>query len=69
MFPIAWSSKLGSVGRDLKKKKKLKLLSNFSKDVDNDSALKVWISGEWLHFSFHMERTIDVPSIIGLLNH
>jgi hypothetical protein len=36
------------------------LLSNFSKDVDSDSALKVWISGEWLHFSFHMERTVDV---------
>ena len=33
MFPIAWSSKLGWVGRDLKKKK-IKLLSNFSKDVD-----------------------------------
>jgi hypothetical protein len=31
--------------------------------------LKVRISGEWSHFSFHMERTIDVPSIIGLLNH
>jgi hypothetical protein len=23
------------------------LLSNFSKDVDSDSALKVWISGDW----------------------
>jgi hypothetical protein len=46
-----------------------KLLSNFSKDVDSDSALKVRISGEWSHFSFHMERTVDVPSIIGLLNH
>jgi hypothetical protein len=31
--------------------------------------LKVRISGEWSHFSFHMERTVDVPSIIGLLNH
>jgi hypothetical protein len=45
------------------------LLSSFSKDVDSDSALKVLISGEWSHFSFHMERTVDVPSIIGLLNH
>jgi hypothetical protein len=45
------------------------LLSNFSKDVDSGSALKVRISGEWLHFSFHMERTVDVPSTIGLLNH
>ena len=44
-------------------------LSNFSKDVDSDSVLKVRISGEWSHFSFHMERTVDVPSIIGLLNH
>jgi hypothetical protein len=34
------------------------LLSNFSKDVDSDSALKVQISGEWSHFSFHMERTV-----------
>jgi hypothetical protein len=41
------------------------LLSSFSKDVDSDSALKVLISGEWSHFSFHMERTVDVPSIIG----
>jgi hypothetical protein len=45
------------------------LLSNFSNDVDSDSALKVRISEEWSHFSFHMERTVDVPSIIGLLNH
>jgi hypothetical protein len=45
------------------------LLSNFSKDVDSDSALKVRISGEWSHFSFHMERTVIVPSIKGLLNH
>ena len=65
VFPIAWSSKLGSVGRDFL----YIFLSNFSKDVDSDSVLKVWISGEWWHFSFHMERTVDVPSIIGLLNH
>ena len=57
--------KLGSVGIFFF----YKLLSNFSKDVDSESVLKVRISGEWSHFSFHMERTVDVPSIIGLLNH
>ena len=68
VFPIAWPLKFGSVGRDFFFFF-LNLLSSFSKDIDSDNALKVRISGEWSHFSFHMERTVIVPSIKGLLNH